>query len=172
MSESSASEDHNQFSALNTDNTGSSITPKCIFEIGEDAVRVELSEDQSIAILGICNIWVKIGEIAILGARLQASPTLRRVYAPATSALPQITAQSQNAQFILSSTGRDLRDIQSDTKWSIWDVPGQRDWAERSFHIVSSSCPIIHSIDLRRCSWVIPFNMTWCFESISKFSIS
>jgi hypothetical protein len=148
LSESSVSEDENQFSILNGNNTGPSISPKRIFELGEDAVRVELSEDQSIAILGICTIWVQTGEITVLGARLQASPTLHRIYAPATLALPQITASSQKTDFILTSTGDGLRDLQSDTKWSIWDVPSQKNSSERTFHIVSFPSSITCSINL------------------------
>ena len=129
LSSSAASEDENQIPARN----GS----KRIFELGGDAIRVELSEDQSIAILGICTIWVKTGEITVLGARLQASPTLHRIYAPATLALPQITARSEKADFVLASTGDDIRDLHADARWSIWDVPGQKSSVKRSFYIVS-----------------------------------
>ena len=137
LSSSTASEDENQISARNGTNTASSLGHKRIFELGGDAIRVELSEDQSIAILGICTIWVKTGEITVLGARLQASPTLHRIYAPTTLALPQITARSEKADFVLASTGDDMRDLHADARWSIWDVPGQKSSAERSFYIVS-----------------------------------
>ena len=133
---SAASEDENQISARNGSNTGPSLAHKRTFELG-DAIRVELSEDQSIAILGICTIWVKTGEITVLGARLQASPTLHRIYAPATLALPQITARSEKADFVLTSTGDDIRDLHADARWPIWDVPGQKSSVERSFYIVS-----------------------------------
>ena len=131
------SEDENQISARNGSNTGPSLAHKRIFELGGDAIRAELSEDQSIAILGICTIWVKTGEITVLGARLQASPTLHRIYAPATLALPQITARSEKADFVLASTGDDIRDLHADARWSIWDVPGQKRPVKRSFYIVS-----------------------------------
>ena len=137
LSSSAASEDENQISARNGTNTASSSAHKRIFELGGNAIRVELAEDQSIAILGICTIWVKTGEITVLGARLQASPTLHRIYAPATLALPQITARSEKADFVLTSTGDDIRDLHVDARWSIWDVPGQKRPVERSFYIVS-----------------------------------
>ena len=137
LSSSATSEHENQISAHNGTNTGLSLPHKRIFELGGDVIRVELSEDQSIAILGICTIWVKTGEITVLGARLQASPTLHRIYAPATLALPQITARSEKADFVLASTGDDIRDLYTDARWSIWDVPGQKSIAERSFYIVS-----------------------------------
>jgi hypothetical protein len=136
LSSPAASEDENQISARNGSNTGPSLAHKRTFELG-DAIRVELSEDQSIAILGICTIWVKTGEITVLGARLQASPTLHRIYAPATLALPQITARSEKADFVLTSTGDDIRDLHADARWPIWDVPGQKSSVERSFYIVS-----------------------------------
>jgi hypothetical protein len=147
-SELSASEDENQFSVLSDNNTWPSLSSKRIFELGEDAIRLELSENQSIAILGICNIWVKTGEITILGARLQASPTLHKIYAPATLALPQITAWSQKAEFILTSSGDDLRDIQSDAKRTIWDLPSHKSSSERSFHIVNFPSLLTTPIDL------------------------
>jgi hypothetical protein len=137
LSSSAASEDENPISAHNGTNIGPSLAHKRIFELGRDVIRVELSEDQSIAILGICTIWVKTGEITVLGARLQASPTLHRIYCPATLALPQITARSEKADFVLTSTGDDIRDLHADARWSIWDVPGQKSSAERSFYIVS-----------------------------------
>jgi hypothetical protein len=137
LSSSAASEDENQISGRNGANTASSLARKRIFELGGNAIRVELTEDQSIAILGICTIWVKTGEITVLGARLQASPTLHRIYAPATLALPQITARSEKADFVLTPTGDDIRDLHVDARWSIWDVPGQKSPVERSFCIVS-----------------------------------
>ena len=137
LSSSAASEDDNQISARNGSNTGLPLAPKRIFELDGGAIRVELSEDQSIAILGICTIWIKTGEITVLGARLQASPTLHRIYAPATLALPQITARSEKADFVLASTGEDICDLYADARWSIWDVPGQKSSVERSFYIVS-----------------------------------
>jgi hypothetical protein len=137
LSSSAASEDENQTSARNGTNTGPPLANKRIFELGRDAIRVELSEDQSIAILGICTVWVRTGEIAVLGARLQASPTLHRIYGPGTLALPQITARSERADFVLASTGDDIRDLHADARWPIWDVPGQPRSAERSFYIVS-----------------------------------
>lgn len=148
FSETSASEDENQFSVLSDNNTGPSISPKRIFELGEDAIRLELSENQSIAILGICTIWVKTGEITILGARLQASPKLYKIYAPATLALPQITAWSQIAEFILTSISDDLQHIQFDTKMTIWDVPGHKSPSKRSFHIVNFPFLTTTCIDL------------------------
>jgi hypothetical protein len=137
FSESSASVDGNQFSVLSANNTGVSTSPKQIFELGEDAVRVELSENQSIAVLGAYAIWVKCGEVTILGARLQASPLLHKIFAPATLALPQITARSQRADVVLTSTYDGLRDIPLDPKRTIWDVPGQSSSSARSFQIVS-----------------------------------
>jgi hypothetical protein len=136
LSESSASEDENQISVLNSKNNGPSTSAKRIFELGAGAIRVELSESQSIAVLGIYTIWVKSGEVTILGARLEASPTLHKIFAPATLALPQITAWSQKADLVLTSTDHDLRDIQVDTKSIIWDVTGQRSLSRCSLHIV------------------------------------
>ena len=99
-------------------------------------MRVELSENQSIAILGVFNVWVKNGEIAVLGARLPALPTLQRIYSPATLAIPQITACSENASFVLTSADDDLLDLYTGTQRSIWEVPGRKTLTERSFHIV------------------------------------
>ena len=104
---------------------------------------MELSENQSIAILGICTIWVKTGEITVLGARLQASPVLHTIYAPATLALPQVTAWSEKADLVLTSAGDDLIDLHASTKWSIWNVPGQNSLAGRSFHVVSSPSQLL-----------------------------
>ena len=131
------SEDENQFSVLNSSGKGPYSALKRIVELGENAVRVELSEGQSIAILGICTVWVRIGEITVLGARLQASPRVHRLYAPATLALPQIAAWSEKVELVLGSTGGDLLDLHDSPESSIWDVPGQQSSAERSFHIVS-----------------------------------
>ena len=112
---------------------------------------MELSEDQSVAILGVYNIWVKNGEITVLGARLPASPTLQRIYAPATLAIPQITACSENASFVLTSAGDDLLDLFTGTQRSIWDVPGRKTLSERSFHIVRFPDPWLPELELTNC---------------------
>jgi len=148
FSESSASVDGNQFSILNDNNTGTFTNSKRIFELGEDAVRVELAESQSIAVLGVYAIWVKYGEITILGARLEASTTLHKICAPATLALPQITARSQKADIVLTSTYDGLRDIQTDAKRTIWDIPGQTGSSRRSFQIAGPPAPSIRVVHL------------------------
>lgn len=143
FSDSSASVDENQFSVLRDNNTGFSTRPKRIFELGEDAIRVELAESQSIAVLGVYAIWVKCGEISILGARLQASPILHKIFAPATLALPQITARSQKADIVLTSTYDGLRDLQVVPRRMIWDIPGQTSSSQRTFQIV---CLPVHTV--------------------------
>lgn len=139
-SESEALEDQNSFSVLNSNQIGPSLAAKRVFELSNDAVRIELLKDQSIVILGLCTVWIKSGEISVYGAYLRASSELYRICAPSTHALPQIVALS-NADFVLASTGNDLRDLQLQGGHSrlIWEIPGQAILTQRSYHIVSSS---------------------------------
>jgi len=49
---------------------------------------------QTLVLIGIYDIWVKRGVVSIMGAKLQPSPQVYRVYAPSTHSLPVIKCVS------------------------------------------------------------------------------
>ena len=131
--------DGNFFAALNHPGDSDSGELKRVFELSPSSLRIELSKGQSIVLLGLCGIWVRSGEIDAYGAILRAGPTLHRIYAPTTHALPQVVALSSSADFVLESVDDGLRDLQKGHIWSIWDAPGIDTDVYRSFHVVSWS---------------------------------
>jgi hypothetical protein len=60
-------------------------------------------------VVGLYSLWVKCGEVALLGASLRASSTLHHVFVPITHAIPSVTAVSNVAELVISTNDSDLR---------------------------------------------------------------
>ncbi len=58
----------------------------------EKAVAIHLDPGETITFIGQYDLWIKAGAICIYGATLRRGRTIHRVFAPSTSALPQIKA--------------------------------------------------------------------------------
>ena len=59
--------------------------------------------------VGLYSLWVKQGEVWLLGARLRASSTLHHVFVPVTHAVPSITATSDLAELVISTNESGVR---------------------------------------------------------------
>lgn len=87
--------------------------------------------------VGLYSLWVKRGEVWLLGARLRASSTLHHVFVPVTHAVPSITAASDLAELVISTNASGIRymgDI-SQHFAGIWEPTLTE--TTLSFHVVS-----------------------------------
>ncbi|OJD16682.1 hypothetical protein AJ78_03192 [Emergomyces pasteurianus Ep9510] len=60
----------------------------------DNAICIRLKLKMHLALIGQYDLWVKRGVVSIMGAKLQPSPHLYRVYAPSTHSLPVIKCVS------------------------------------------------------------------------------
>ncbi|KAJ5933356.1 hypothetical protein N7454_005685 [Penicillium verhagenii] len=60
----------------------------------ESTLCIRIQERTNLALIGQYDIWVKRGVISLMGAKLQPSPRVYRVYAPSTHSLPIIKCVS------------------------------------------------------------------------------
>ena len=60
-------------------------------------------------VVGLYSLWVKHGEVSLLGASLQASATLHHVSVPVTHSVPSITAVSTLAEVVISTDDNGIR---------------------------------------------------------------
>jgi len=79
---------------------------------------------------------VEHGAISIYGATLRKSLKRYRIYAPATHALPQITALSDSAIIYLLSISIDVEYPPDIGIRGIWDFPRGADTTALSFGVV------------------------------------
>jgi hypothetical protein len=62
-------------------------------------------------VVGVYSLWVKRGEVALLGASLRASSSLHHVCVPITHAIPSITAVSNVAELVISTNESGIRHL-------------------------------------------------------------
>ncbi|OAX79323.1 hypothetical protein ACJ72_06358 [Emergomyces africanus] len=60
----------------------------------DNAICIRLKLKMHLALIGQYDLWVKRGVVSVMGAKLQPSPHLYRVYAPSTHSLPVIKCVS------------------------------------------------------------------------------
>ncbi|KAF7505528.1 hypothetical protein GJ744_000690 [Endocarpon pusillum] len=95
-------------SSMGTDGTFP-IAPKSVVELGSDSVSVRLEKGENVVVVGLYSLWVKHGEVSLLGASLQASATLHHVAAPVTHSIPSISAVSAVAEVVISTDDYGIR---------------------------------------------------------------
>ncbi|ERF74109.1 hypothetical protein EPUS_06378 [Endocarpon pusillum Z07020] len=99
----------NSFLAV-SDNSGTlPIAPKSVVELGSDSVSVRLEKGENVVVVGLYSLWVKHGEVSLLGASLQASATLHHVSVPVMHSIPSITAISALAEVVISTDDNGIR---------------------------------------------------------------
>ena len=87
--------------------------------------------------VGLYSLWVKRGEVSLLGASLRASSTLHHVSVPVTHAIPSITAISDLVEVVISTDDRGIRYLGDVSPHfaGIWEPTSHSTWL--SFHVVS-----------------------------------
>lgn len=87
--------------------------------------------------VGLYSLWVKHGEVSLLGASLQASATLHHVSVPVTHSIPSITAISALAEVVISTDDNGIRYFGDVARHfsAIWDPTFLG--TMMSFHVVS-----------------------------------
>lgn len=87
--------------------------------------------------VGIYSLWVKHGEVSLLGASLGASDALHHVFAPVTQAIPLITALSEVAELVMSTNEAGIRYMGDVSRHfaGIWEPTFMGTML--SFHVVS-----------------------------------
>ena len=87
--------------------------------------------------VGLYSLWVKRGEVSLLGASLPASSTLHDVFVPVMHAIPSITAISAWTELEISTNDSGLRYMGDISRHfaGIWDPTFIG--TTLSFHIVS-----------------------------------
>jgi hypothetical protein len=92
---------------------------------------------QAVVIVGIYRLWIKQGEVSLLGASLQSANTVYEVAVPVIHAIPSITAISDLAEVIIYSKDTGLRYLGDVARHfaDIWD-PTFISITTKSFHVV------------------------------------
>ncbi|KAK2763734.1 Polynucleotide 5'-hydroxyl-kinase grc3 [Arachnomyces sp. PD_36] len=77
----------------------------------EEALCVRMKLRTTLVLIGTYDLWVKRGVVSIMGAKLHASPTSYRIYAPSTHSLPvikSVAGMDDYAEVEIRSCSNDL----------------------------------------------------------------
>ncbi|GIZ38402.1 hypothetical protein CKM354_000181900 [Cercospora kikuchii] len=118
--------------------TLSTIKQNAIDLPSDDAMVISMRQEESVTFLGDFNLQVLNGVVSVYGSMLHANRGVQRVYAPATSPLPVITARKPETLIRVTSVFSGLASIEPLSPM-FRDICSSAEGDSRSFRVLRNS---------------------------------